>query len=514
MSKLQKDKLVSLINSLTKAEKRSFRLYVNRNASTSDSMFVRLFDIISKQKTFDENIVLKKIPSLKKSQISNLKAHLFKQILTCLRLIERNKYEEIQVREQIDFAKILYERGMYKSCLEILDKAKRQAIDIDYESLALSILYFEKRIESQHVTGSMAFKADELSQQSNEVLKEIKLTNQFSNASLLLYGEYLRHGYIKSKDDHDRLIKLFNQLIPEYKIEDLKFYQKLYLYQSYVWFSNMTQDFPNYYKYAYKWVELFHLQHARRFTATSQYVKGEHNLLNALFMTGRRQRFNDAYAKFLNFDISTKPHLSQNDLSLYHLVKNIHLLNHTFLNADYNSDEKPLIELDAILENNHYGWDTHRILIFNHKLGCVYFGRGDLNKSISYLNKISNNNFPEFRTDIQSFSRILNLIAHFDLGNEELVSYQIKSLYRFLSKLKELQKVQLEIIRFLRRTTKMHASKMNEEFKVLKNKLVEIEKEDYEKRPFLYLDIISWLESKIQGKSMKEIIISKVYNNG
>ncbi len=514
MPKLQKDKLVSLINSLTKAEKRSFRLYVNRNASTSDSLFVQLFDLIAKQKIIEEEKVLKKIPALKKSQISNLKANLFKQILTCLRLIERSKYEEIQIREQIDFAKILYERGMYKSCLDILDKAKRQAFDIDYETLSLSILYFEKRIESQHVTGSMASKADELSTQSSETLKEIALTNQLSNASLLLYGEYLRHGYTKSKEDYERVINLFNKLIPNHNVSDLKFYQKLYLFQSYVWFYNMTQDFPNYYKYAFKWVELFHKNKSMRFSAISQYVKGVHNLLNAIFMTGRRLRFNDAYSKFLDFDILTKPHLSQNDLSMYYLIKYVHLLNGIFLNAEYSSDVSPLKELEKVLIDNTYGWDPHRILIFNHKLGCVYFGRGDLDKCIFYLNKIANNNIPEFRTDIQSFSKILNLIAHFDLGNEELVSYQIKSLYRFLSKLKELQKVQLEIIKFLRKTTTMQASKMNEEFKLLKDKLIEIEKEDFEKRPFLYLDIISWLESKIQGKSMKEIIQSKLAING
>jgi len=513
MPKLQNDKLVLLINSLTKAEKRSFKLYVNRNTNTSSTLFVQLFDLISKYRILEEEKIFKKIPELKKSQLSNLKANLFKQILTCLRLIERNKYEEIQVREQIDFAKILYERGMYKSCLEILDKAKKQAIDIDYETLALSILYFEKRIESQHVTGSMASKADELSLQSSDFLQEIKLTNALSNASLLLYGEYLRHGYIKNKEDHERVIELFNKLIPPHNVLELKFYQRLYLYQSYVWFYNMTQDFPNYYKYAYKWVELFRENKTMRFSATSQYVKGEHNLLNALFMTGRRQRFNDAYQQFLEFDISTKPHLSQNDVSMYYLVKNIHLLNGIFLNADYNSDDNSLIELGNVLQENKFGWDPHRILVFNHKMGCVYFGRGDLNKCIDYLNKISNNNIPEFRTDIQSFSRILNLIAHFDLGNEELVAYQIKSLYRFLSKLKELQKVQLEIIKFLRRTTTMEASRINEEFRILKDKLIEIEKEDFEKRPFLYLDIISWLESKIQGKSMKEIIFSKLNAN-
>ena len=109
------DKLVALVNSLTKAEKRSFRLFVNRNPSAGDSLFMQLFDLILKQPNYDDQLAVQKIKGLKKSQLSNLKANLFKQILTCLRLIERNKVPEIQVREQIDQAKILYEKGLYKA---------------------------------------------------------------------------------------------------------------------------------------------------------------------------------------------------------------------------------------------------------------------------------------------------------------------------------------------------------------------------------------------------------------
>jgi len=190
MSKVHSDKLVALIHSLTKAEKRSFRLFVNRNPSAGDSLFMQLFDLVLKEKCYDDDLALRKIKGLKKSQLSNLKASLYKQILSNLRLLETKKINELQVREQLDFAKILYEKGLYKQCLDILDKAKKQAFAINYETLALSALYFEKRIESQHVTGSMSVKADELSQQSNELLKEINLTNQLSNASLLLYGRY------------------------------------------------------------------------------------------------------------------------------------------------------------------------------------------------------------------------------------------------------------------------------------------------------------------------------------
>jgi len=509
MPKASSDKLVSLINSLTKAEKRSFRLFVNRNPSAGDSLFMQLFDFISKSKSYEDTLVIQKIDGLKKSQLSNLKASLYKQILSCLRLIESKKIDEIQVREQIDFAKILYEKGLYKPCLEILDKAKKQALHINYETLALSILYFEKRIESQHVTGSMSAKADELSQQSNELLEEITLTNQLSNASLLLYGRYLRHGYVKNKAEYQDLKNYILKLLPKVDIQSLEFYQKLYLFQSYVWFYNMGQNFTNYFKYSKKWVDLYDQYPTRKITVTTPFIKGYHNLLNALFMMEKRDRFNREYRKLLRFDIYQKQHPTQNEISLYYLFRWTHFLNKIFLNAEYQVSAE-LDEIEKILSTNEYGWDLNRILVMHYKMGGAYFGIGDLDKTREHLNKITNNNYPEFREDIQSFARMLNLIANFDVGNEELVSYQVKTLYRYLSNLKELGDVQLEIIKFLKSTPKIAPRDINDAFRNLRDKLVLIESKEFEKRPFLYLDIISWLESKIEDKPIREIIRGKL----
>jgi len=509
MPKRTSDKLVLLVNSLSKTEKRSFRLFVNRNPNANDTLFMRLFDLILKSKDYNDELALEKLEGLKKTQLSNLKANLFKQILSCLRLIESKKIDEIQVREQIDYAKILYEKGLYKPCLEILDKAKKQAIAINFETLALSILYFEKRIESQHITGSMSAKADELSTQSLGLLKKIELTNKLSNASLLLYGRYLKHGYVKNQSEYEELEAYVQTLLPLVNENDLEFYQKLYLYQSKVWFYNMGQDFPNCYRYAKKWVNLFESFPDQKENVTTPYIKGYHNLLNALFMTGSRERFNKEYRKLRLFDIHQKENPTQNEISQYYLFRWIHFLNKLFLNAEYETS-KDLQELEDILETNKYGWDLHRLLVMHYKMGSAYFGIGDLEKARTHLNEISNNNYPEFREDIQSFARVLNLIANFDLGNEQLVSYQVKSVFRYLSKMKELDDVQLEIIKFLKSTPRITKTDINSEFLKLKAKLESIEKKRFEKRPFLYLDIVSWLESKIEGISMREVIRRKL----
>ena len=55
------------------------------------------------------------------------------------------------------------------------------------------------------------------------------------------------------------------------------------------------------------------------------------------------------------------------------------------------------------------------------------------------------------REDIHSFGQILNLFIHYELGNDKLLEYIVKSTYRFLLKRKRLFKVESVILRFLKK---------------------------------------------------------------
>ena len=87
-----------------------------------------------------------------KQQLSNLKAHLYKQILISLRLNPSHQSIRIQIREQLDFATILYSKGLYKQSLKILDKVKALALKNEEKYAAYDIVEFEKLIESQYIT--------------------------------------------------------------------------------------------------------------------------------------------------------------------------------------------------------------------------------------------------------------------------------------------------------------------------------------------------------------------------
>ena len=154
MSNQLSDPLFTLIKSLNKAEKRNFTIYVGRLSQGPETKFLALFQMMEKQKKYDEGEIKKKLPIENMTQFANLKRHLFTQILISLRLIHTGKHIDLQIREQLDFARILYARGMYMQSLHLLEKIKSTAVANHQDVLHLEILEFQKLIETRHITRS------------------------------------------------------------------------------------------------------------------------------------------------------------------------------------------------------------------------------------------------------------------------------------------------------------------------------------------------------------------------
>ncbi len=88
--------------------------------------------------------------------------------------------------------------------------------------------------------------------------------------------------------------------------------------------------------------------------------------------------------------------------------------------------------------------DTHRVLVFNYKIATLYFGSGDYATCVDYLQRIINDHV-DLRYDLQCYARLLHLMAHFELGNFDIIESLIKSVFRFMSKMENLTVVEEEM---------------------------------------------------------------------
>ncbi len=508
MTREQKDNLFVLVKSLSKSEKRQFKLYVGRLGVNEDSKFLTLFNILDKLSKYDEATILKK-GIVKKQQLSNLKAHLYKQILISLRLNPSHQDIRIQIREQLDFATILYHKGLYKQSLKILDKAKNLAIVNEEKNIAYEIVELEKIIESQYITRSLSNRADELTVQAKELSQQNVVASKLSNLSLQLYGHFLKTGYVKNDTESKRITEYFNARLPEYDINTLGFREKLWLYKAHLWYSFLTQDFLACYKYAMKWVSLFYDNKDMIILNPVFFLRGNHYLLEALFYLRQYEKFKE-YLNKLEAITNEKWFPADDNIDglaflyIYANKFNLHFIEGSF------TEGLPLI--DEVLEqlkkyDNRI--DEHHIMVFYYKIASMYFGAGDNKGCIQYLEKIISNKSLQMREDLLCFSRILNLVAHYEAGLDYNLDVLIKSTYKFLIKMEDLYEVQKEFIKFLRGLGDIYPHEVKKEFTKLHKKLKEFEDDPYQSRAFLYLDIISWLESKIENRPIGDIIRDK-----
>jgi len=508
MTNNQKDPLFVLIKSLSKSEKRQFKVYVGRVGANTDSKFIALFDHLNKCEVFDEDLIIKK-GIVTKAQISNLKAHLYKQILISLRLNPLHQNIRTQIREQLDFATILYHKGLYKQSLKVLEKAKVLAVEYNENNSAVEIVEFEKIIESQYITRSISSRSDELAREATELTTKNSLTSKLSNLSLKLYGKMLKTGYVKNEKEHKQVTSFFEQELPKYDWDVMGFREKLWLYKTYLWYAFTVQDFLSCYKYSKKWVDLFHDNRTMIAFNPVFYIRGNHYLMESLYLIRNTSKLEQSLSDFEEAITSDKFPKNDNIEVLSFLYLHNNKLNLHFLKGNF---EEGICSVNEIIDGIHKykdRLDNHHIMVLYYKISCLYFGSDDYKNCIVYLSKVIDNKDLKVREDLMCFSRVLSLIAHYESGIDLHLDKQIKETYKFLIKMDDLYEVQKELIKFVRKLGYIFPNQVKEELKKLYDRLKRYEDHPYEKRAFLYLDILSWLESHIEDRPIAEIIKEK-----
>lgn len=502
------DALFQLIRSLERSEKRNFKLYITRNSGSGDLKVVQLFDTLDKMKLYDEEQLLAKTPSIQKQQLSNLKAHLYKEILASLRLLNQEENIDLQLHEQLDFARLLYNKGLYLQSLKMLDRVKDLARANNQVTYILQVLFFEKKIEALHITRSMQDRADKLTAEVDEINQRLVLIGALSNISLQLYSWYIKNGHARNASDAG-VVAAFLTTESIQQAQDAKgFYERLYLYQCYCWHAFITQNFLLYYRYCQKWVDLFDADPKMIEIETAHYIKGLHNLMGAHFDLRNYQKFNETIQIFEKFIETPVIQQNRNNLIQTFIYLNISKLNKHFMEGSFSEGLQLVPYIEGKLQEYELYLDRHRVLVFYYKIASLYFGSGDYDRSIDYLNKIINWKV-DLRTDLQCYARLLHLIAHYELGNFELLEYLLKSVYRFMYKMQNLSTVEEKIFGFLRKSFRLSPRQLKPEFELLLATLKPLEKSRLESRAFMYLDIISWLESKINNQPVQTIIRQK-----
>ncbi len=500
MPTLKKDLLFDLIKSLTKAEKRNFRLYAKKIQQNVEVLFLQLFDYLEKRESFDVNTLLKDLPNFKKNQIANLKRNLYNHILISLRLLYSKKQIALEIREFIDYAEILYSKGLYLQSLKILARAKKLAIKTHQHILHLEIVAFESRIESRHITRSSTKRMSDLMTESVQTNKTISRVSELSNLKLYLQRVFINHGHLKTIELKEKIKIKFIERIGSERDTNQSFFEQMYYYQSYYWFYYLEQNFQACYEYTLKWADLYVQNPTMVEKDIDMYLRTIHHVLNSAFFIKNEQILKK---QVTDFEVFIKDNVDQFSLNAYvqaHLFLYQSKFNQFFLQHNYEKGLTIIPEVLAFINAYEYQLDNYKIMILNYKIASCYLGSGQPDMTVDYLNKIINYSGSALRDDILLYARILLLLAHYELENDMALEYLTNAIERQINNIAQPDKLSKAVVVLFKKLFGALPRTQQQLIQNFQSEVAELAKIPTEKRAFIFLDLNAWAQAKLMNK--------------
>lgn len=504
------DELARLIQSLTKSEKRYFKMFTS--LQSGEKGYMKLFDAVEKMGDYDEKKIrkifagedfLKRLPAVKN--------YLHGQILKSLRVINAGNTVDSQLREMMEDVTVLYDKRLYKQCAKVLDKAKDLAkaneltlpqleINVWQEKVLLELLPIEKF--ERMLEGSLEEEMATVDAQKNAIQYR-HLYNK-----IILINRKIKEA--RNKEELAQFQSIIKHPLLSSINKALSFEAKQYFYHIHLIYNHAKGDNAACFDLASEQINLIE-EYPHKIRETPKiYLSALYNVLLCQIHLHQYDKFEDTLNKLRSFNVKSMNIEVSRFVNSYIFEMVMYL--------DSGEFDKSISIREPVMEGLQKYHDKINIiekitLLYN--LFYSYFGTAEFSKALGIINKLLNEYQKELRYDIQSAVKILNLILHFELGNTRLLEYNAISTYRFLYKSKRLYKMENIVLQFIRRKMpRIHTAKQQlQAFIELRNDFVEIADDEYESKAFEYFDYISWLDSKIEKKSFAEVVRKKFNSN-
>lgn len=501
------DSVISLICSLSKAEKKHFCQQVMKEHNKKDYLII--YDIIVKNKFPDGNQVKDEFHIYRPNASFEISVqYLYEKLLDSLILLRRHKDIYYDLFSSLCKARMLYERSLFEECFDVLSDVIKQA---EYYEIN-EILIIAVKIELEYLLhlNFLGITERELFHRhfiQNESLKKIrKIVEQSSLHNLLKY-RLMHWGAIrtaKQKQDLNDLVVSELYLTASSDLEgnfelirNHKLFQANYLME--------TGD----YKAAlntYKELNLLFEQNQRFWSTPPVYylavLEGVLSNLRSIRAYNDMPYFLDKLEKIiqessaLEFKINATCLLFQYKLFPY--LDKGNFVECKRIMEDYQSSlfEK-MVWLTPIRKSELLLYST-LVHIGNqeYKLAKKIIGNSVVDHNIKYL--------PLMRT-----IRLVRLIAYYELEEFELIQYEVNSILRGLISSRSVQAFKTErvILRFLNKRNLPILRRDREKFwDKLRIEVYELYNDKYERQLLRLFDFVAWIESKVLKSDLSIVL--------
>ena len=506
MPKTPSEKLYRLIQSLTPTEKRYFRIFI-RGRTERDSKYLQLFEAIATPGAFDEERLKQTIykdEPIEGKKYSELKSYLYDQVLKCLQSFDEQNSVEYKISQLLQSTAVLFKRGHYTDCRELLQKARKVAVRYENFAHLLEIIRWEKQLAYTQMDADFLDKnLEQLHFEEDRTLEKLENATFYRKAFFEVYAAVKREALHRNKERVAQLRSIVNS--PEFQTIDNAISHRARVQQlrTLNLFHYAVLEQAEFYETGGQLIQLIESQPHFLNDNISDYIAG---LSNQVLACGLLKKYDEVRICLQKLR-DLRP-LTADDR------RKIHRQYYTnfFALCTYSGDFEAAREEMKNCQREAAEFDPrdYETASFFYQYALISFGCNLFDESLQYLNQWHNQPKTVGREDLQSIARMLTLILHIEIGNSVLLESLLRSAARFLKKKNRFMSIELRFLHFVAEWIRLPAGKgRTEAFVKMRDDLRAEHHLPATKALLQTFDLDSWLESKIQNQTFAAIVREK-----
>ncbi|MBL7944193.1 MAG: hypothetical protein JNM00_15595 [Flavobacteriales bacterium] len=503
MANKKSDSLFRLVHSLTKAEKRYFRIFSSRHIIGDNNSYMVLFDAIEKQKAFDEDALIK---SLKKHAFSNrisiTKNRLYNAILRSLDSFYTASDPEFQARRLVESASILYRKGLYDQSKKVLVSAEKLARRQKLNNILLDICAWEQKLaEKNNYEDITAAAVKDIYSRGKQAMSELGSNIEWWNLKSTLFMELYRGGKMHNEENLIALRERVESLPPQSEIGGMSPTNRFLYHQVHSAWHFARGNYEACYPHLVENLTLVNKNRSFFKSEPGLYIS---LLANTIYTGARCGQMTDAGARLhelrrlTNAESARSAQQAVNMFAIRVSTELVLLLarNEAVPAAQLAEIEHELKTFDARLSQVRKAQ-----LYFN--LAALHLVSARAHDALRYIHKLVNTLESNKAADIYAMAHLLGLVVHIDLGNYDLLHYNMRSVKRLLLAKNRLGKFEEVLLEFAAQS--MRKRKPSDESAMYGKFIEDLThlKASEGAQAFEYFDFIAWAKKKQAGSMMK-----------
>lgn len=503
------DDLYQLIQSLNQSEKRYVKLVAKAFTSKGTDNQLALFDAFDKQEEYNEEKIRKDFEeSIPAKNFHVAKNRLYNLILKSLYLYHLKSSEHEKINQLIYQAEILQKKGLHKQADVLTEKALDTSKEL--EKFPLQLIALSKQANSfmqQRDLSKIQTYLDRNLEEEHQVLEQYKteLTYQYLQLKTLFITH--KQQAVRSEEELAEIQQIKNH--PLLQNADAATSKKSL--DTYRFLNGFICRYEgNYVQAAEYWQEFVHEIEALESIPSNRIEEYLSDLNNLMFLQLEALLLDKAWATCQKLVALLDHEATKNDQALIIKIKErviefkleYFLLSYQYQNAlDYQVNNKS--EIEEVYDKV----GDFRRLVIDYVQCSIFLCNQLAGEANTMMDNVFSNKVLKQHQYIYSRAMILNLIIHFELGNYQLLESLLLNTYRMMYKRNLLYKSEKIIFKYLKKYLQIKENQdIIDSFKSLKQELQEARMDKFEQNFLPNFDLVVWIESKIQEKSMIEIV--------